>query len=307
MDATLEAERGSPTRAILYAFLANFGIAVTKGVAAVYTNSGSMLAETLHSVADCLNQVLLFIGLKRAEKPPTPQHPLGYGKSSYFWSFIVALMLFSMGGLFSIYEGLHKFRSPEPLNKAWIALLVLGVSVLLETASLIGCLREIRKARGERPFGAWFRHTRNAELVVVLGEDIAALAGLVIAFGFVSLAASTGDTRYDAIGSISIGVVLVLVAIFMAIRIASLLLGKSADPELRRAIDELIARDPAIEQVFNTITMQFGPKVVLAAKIRMRSGLTIDEAAMRINELERELKRNHPEIGWCFIEPDVAD
>jgi cation diffusion facilitator family transporter len=298
---------GSPARAILYAFLANFGIAVTKGGAAIYTNSGSMLAEAIHSVADCLNQVLLFVGLKRSEKPPTAQHPVGHGKASYFWSFIVALMLFSMGGLFSIYEGVHKLREPEPLNQAWVALVVLAVAIALETASLLGCLREIRKTRGTRRFGTWLRHTRAAELVVVLGEDIAALVGLVLAFGFVGLAASTGDTRYDAAGSIAIGVVLIAVALFIAVRISSLLLGKSADPELRAAIDELIAADPAIERLLNTITLQFGPKVLLAAKIRMCPDLTVVQAAERINELERELKARFPEVGWCFVEPDLTD
>ena len=303
----MSSSQGSAAKAILYAFIANFGIAVTKGGAAIYTNSGSMLAEAIHSVADCLNQVLLFVGLKRSEKPPTTQHPVGHGKASYFWSFIVALMLFSMGGLFSIYEGVHKFLEPEPLNKVWIALLVLGVAILLETASLMGCLREIRKARGKQAFKDWLRHTRSAELVVVLGEDIAALVGLALAFGFLSLAATTGDTRYDALGSITIGIVLIAVALFVAVRISSLLLGKSAEPALRAAIDELIAADPAIEELFKTITLQFGPKVLLAAKIRMRPDLTIEQAAECINQLERGLKERFPEIGWCFIEPDVTD
>jgi cation diffusion facilitator family transporter len=303
----MSSNTGSPAKAILYAFIANFGIAVTKGGAAIYTNSGSMLAESIHSVADCLNQVLLWVGLKRSEKPPTIQHPLGHGKASYFWSFIVALMLFSMGGLFSIYEGVHKFLEPEPLNKVWVALLVLAIAIVLETGSLLGCLREIRKARGQRTFKDWLKHTRSAELVVVLGEDIAALVGLVLAFGFVALAAATGDTRYDALGSITIGVVLIAVAMFIAARISSLLLGKSAEPALREAIDELIAANPAIEQLFRTITVQFGPKVLLAAKIRMRANLTIEEAAECINELERGLKQRFPEIGWCFIEPDVVD
>jgi len=298
---------GSPAKAILYAFLANFGIAVTKGGAAIYTNSGSMLAEAIHSVADCLNQVLLFTGLRASARPPTTQHPLGYGKSSYFWSFIVALMLFSMGGLFSIYEGWHKLRNPEELNKVWIALVVLGVAIALETASLMGCLREIRKIRAGKPFLEWLRHTRGAELVVVLGEDIAALVGLAIAFGFVWLASATGDSRYDALGSIAIGVVLIAVAIFIAVRIASLLLGKSAEPDLRQAIDDFIAADPAIEQLLNTITLQFGPKILLAAKIRMRPDLTIAQAAECINALERELKTKFPNIGWSFIEPDLVD
>jgi cation diffusion facilitator family transporter len=303
----MASDSSSSAKAILYAFLANFGIAVTKSAAAFYTNSGSMLAEAIHSYADCTNQVLLFLGLKQADKPPTAEHPLGFGKESYFWSFVVALLLFSIGGLFSIYEGWHKLREPEALNRAWIALSVLGVAIVLETASLVGCLREIAKLRRGRPFGDWLRHTRNAELVVVLGEDIAALAGLAIAFVFVALAAATGDTRYDALGSIAIGAVLILVAMFIAVRIRTLLIGKSAEPELRQRVDALIAADPAIEELLNTITLQMGPRIVLAAKVRMRSGLTIEEAVRHINELERRIKQAHPEVGWCFVEPDVRD
>ncbi|HQR24831.1 MAG TPA: cation diffusion facilitator family transporter [Steroidobacteraceae bacterium] len=303
----MSAGQGSPAKAIFYALLANLGIAVTKTGAAVYTNSGSMVAEAIHSCADCTNQVLLFLGLRQADRPPTPEHPLGFGKASYFWSFVVALLLFSLGGLFSIYEGLHKLREPEPLHQAWIALTVLGLAIALETGSLVGCLREVAKIRNGRPFADWLKHTRNAELVVVLGEDVAALAGLGIAFACVALAATTGDTRYDAAGSIAIGVVLIVVAAFIATRIRSLLLGKSAEPELRRRIDELIAADPAIEELLNTITLQMGPQIVLAAKVRMRAGLTIDEAVRRLNELERRIREAHPEVGWCFLEPDVSD
>lgn len=298
---------GSPAKAILYALLANLGIAITKSGAAFYTNSGSMLAEAIHSYADCANQVLLFLGLKQADRPPTPEHPLGYGKVTYFWSFIVALLLFSVGGLFSIYEGWHKLQAPEPLNKVWIALSVLGIAIVLEASSLSGALREIRKIRRGRPFRQWLKHTRNAELVVVLGEDIAALAGLVIAFVFVWLASSTGDTRYDAAGSIAIGVVLIVVALFVAVRIRTLLIGKSAEPALERSIVECIERDPAIVELLNTITLQFGPKVLLAAKVRMRPDLVIEEAVDHINAMEAEIKRQHPEVGWCFVEPDITD
>jgi cation diffusion facilitator family transporter len=298
---------GSPARAILYAFLANLGIAITKSAAAIYTNSGSMLAEAIHSYADCTNQVLLFLGIRQSARPPTPQHPLGFGKLTYFWSFVVALLLFSIGGLFSIYEGWHKLHEPEPLNQAWVALVVLGIAIVLEAASLAGCLNEIRKVRRGRPFLDWLRHTRNAELVVVLGEDIAAQAGLAIAFVFVWLASATGDTRFDAAGSIAIGVVLILVAVFIAARIRTLLIGKSAEPQLERRIEELIAADPAIEALLNTITLQMGPQVVLAAKIRMRAGLTIEAAVDHINELERRIRATCPEVGWCFVEPDVTD
>jgi cation diffusion facilitator family transporter len=303
----MAADPGSSSKAILYAFLANLGIAVTKSGAAFYTNSGSMLAEAIHSYADCANQVLLFLGLKQADSPPTREHPLGFGKVTYFWSFVVALLLFTMGGLFSIYEGWHKLREPDELNKVWIALSVLGVAVLLESASLMGCLREIAKVRCGRPFRDWLKHTRNAELVVILGEDIAALAGLVIAFMFLSLAATTGDTRFDAAGSIAIGIVLIVVAIFIAVRVRTLLIGKSAEPALERQIVELINRDPGIDELLNTITLQFGPKVLLAAKVRMSAGLSIEQAVDRINALERAIKECCPEIGWCFIEPDVTD
>jgi cation diffusion facilitator family transporter len=303
----MSTDHGSSAKAILYAFIANFGIAVTKSAAAAYTNSGSMLAEAIHSYADCTNQVLLYLGLKQAGKPPTPEHPFGFGKENYFWSFVVALLLFSVGGVFSIYEGWHKLHHPEALNRAWVALTVLGIAMLLEAASLAGCLKEIAKLRRGRPFGDWLRHTRNAELVVVLGEDVAALTGLAIAFAFVALAAATGDTRYDAIGSIAIGVVLILVAAFVAARIRSLLIGKSAEPRLRQRIDELIAADPAIEALLHTITLQMGPRFVLAAKVRMCPGLTIEEAVRRINDLERRIKQAYPEVGWTFIEPDVSE
>ena len=303
----MSSDHGSSEKAILYAFLANLGIAVTKSAAAAYTNSGSMLAEAIHSYADCANQVLLFLGLKQADKLPTPEHPFGFGKENYFWSFVVAMLLFSLGGLFSIYEGWHKLQQPEALNRAWIALSVLGFAVVLETMSLVGCLKEIAKLRRGRRFRDWLRHTRNSELVVVLGEDVAALAGLAIAFAFVSLAAATGDTRYDAIGSIMIGVVLILVAMFVAMRIRALLIGKSADPMLRQRIDELIAAEPVVEELLDTITLQMGPKILLGAKVRMRSGLTLDEAVCRINELERHIKEAHPEVGWCFVEPSVTD
>lgn len=301
------ASHGSTARAILYAFLANSGIAIAKGWAAWLTGSGSMLAEAIHSVADAGNQVLLFLGLRQSTKPPDAEHPLGYGKLSYFWSFIVAVLLFSMGGLFSIYEGFHKLEHPEPLTQVWVAILVLVFAIVLEGFSLLGCLREIRNVRGLRAFGDWLEHTRNSELVVVLGEDIAALLGLLLALGFLSLASVTGNTTYDAYGSISIGVVLIVVSIFVAMRVRSLLVGRSADPLIQEAIDEIIAQQTDIEQVFNTITMQFGPDTMLAAKIKMRPGLDVDAAVRSINALERRLKEEVPNLEWCFIEPDLVD
>jgi len=298
---------GSSAKAILYAFVANLGIALAKTWAAFFTGSGSMLAEAIHSYADSANQVLLYLGLKQAQRPADAEHPLGYGKMSYFWSFIVALMLFSVGGLFSIYEGLHKLEVHEPLHQVWVGLLVLGVAIVLETLSLLGCLNEIRKVRKQQSLGHWLRETRNAELVVVFGEDIAALVGLALAFVALGLAALTGDPVYDAMGSIAIGVVLIVVSIFIAIRIRSLLVGRSAEPRLQKIIDEVIAADAAFVELFNTITIQFGPKVMLAAKVRMAAGLTVPEAVRHINALEARIKSEAPEVGWCFVELDNRD
>jgi cation diffusion facilitator family transporter len=297
----------SSTKAILYAFVANFCIALAKTWAAIYTGSGSMLAEAIHSYADSGNQVLLFIGLRQAQRPADANHPLGYGKLSYFWSFIVALMLFSLGGLFSIYEGLHKLEHPEPLHQVWVAVAVLLLAVVLEGTAMFGVLREIRHIRKDKPLKRWLKTTRNAELVVVLGEDFAALTGLSLALVFLVLAAVTGDPFFDAVGSICIGVVLVTVSIFVAWRIRDLLIGKSAEPDLQDDINRLIEAEPAIEKVFNVITFQMGPQVMLAAKVKIRSELSIGEAVLKINELEKKLKQNHPEIGWSFIEPDLHD
>lgn len=297
----------STARAILYAFLANFGIAIAKTWAAMVTGSGSMLAEAIHSYADTGNQVLLYLGLKQSQRPADDEHPLGYGKLSYFWSFIVAILLFSMGGVFSIYEGLHKLQHPEPLSQIWIAIIVLILAIVLEGSSLFGALREIRKVRGARPFGEWLQHTRNSELVVILGEDVGAQLGLIIALGFLILAAITGNPVYDALGSICIGVILIVISAFVAWRIRSLLVGRSADPDIQDAIDAVIDEQDVIELCFNTITVQFGPDTMLAAKVKMRSGQSIDEAVAGINALERELKARVPNLKWCFIEPDVSD
>jgi cation diffusion facilitator family transporter len=297
----------STAKAILYAFLANLGIAVAKTWAAMVTGSGSMLAEAIHSYADSGNQVLLYLGLKQGRRPPDQKHPLGYGKLSYFWSFIVAMLLFSVGGLFSIYEGLHKLSHPEPLERIWIALAVLAFAMVLEGLSLFGCIREIKHLRGERSFRQWLAHTRNSALVVVFGEDVAALLGLGLAFVFVSLAAITGDPFYDAIGSMSIGVVLVVISVFLTARVRSLLVGSSADPIIREAIDKIIDDDDAVVELLNTITIQFGPDTMLAAKIRMRPDESLSSAIRSINTLERRLKREIPDLKWCFIEPDDSD
>ena len=297
-------ETESTARAILYAFLANLGIAVSKLATAFYTGSGSMMAESIHSFADTGNQVLLYIGLKGSLRPADVEHPLGYGKLSYFWSFVVALILFTMGGVYSIYEGLHKLDQPGELSDIWIALLVLAGAVVLEGFSLAGAIREINRIRGNKGLLYWLRHTRNAEIVVVFGEDVGAILGLLLAFSFLLVAFVTGNAIYDAAGSICIGVILIVIAVFLAVRLQSLLVGKSAEPELQALINETIANDPYIVAVLNTVTMQFGPRVLLAAKVRMKGDLKISDAVFHLNQLERRIKEDYPSVGWCFLEPD---
>ncbi len=294
-------------KAILYAFFANLGLAIAKTAAAVYTGSGSMMAEAIHSFADCTNQLLLFVGLKQSQKPADKEHPLGYGKVTYFWSFIVAIMLFSMGGLYSIYEGWHKLHATEPLQQVWAALLVLAIGILLEGFSLLGALREIKTLRGDRSFWHWFQNSRNAELVVILGEDSAAILGLAIAFVFVSIAAITANPMFDALGSICIGVILLFISVFIGWRVMHLIIGRSAEPELAKLIDDIIAKDDSIEKILNTMTMQFGPEVMLAAKVKMKAGISVEETVKQINELEVEIERQAPMVKWTFVEPDIKD
>jgi cation diffusion facilitator family transporter len=297
---------GSPAKAILYAFIANFGIAVTKGGAAIYTNSGSMLAEAIHSVADCLNQVLLYIGLRGSERPPTMQHPLGYGKSGYFWSFIVALMLFSMGGLFSIYEGWHKLAHPEPLQYAWVAVAVLVFGLAAEVVSLRACLHEVNKVRGSRSLWQWFRHSRQSELVVILGEDLAALLGLALALFAVILTILTGNPVWDAWGSIAIGAVLVIVAIGIAIEIKGLLIGQSAEPELEARMRTFLEKRGEVDKIYAVLTLQLGTSLMVSVKVCMKAQSARDLVG-DINRCEVAMRAEFPEIQWLFFEPDVKD
>jgi cation diffusion facilitator family transporter len=297
----------SSIKAITYALLANLGIAITKTVTAVITGSGSLLAESIHSFADTINQLLLFLGLSRAKHKPTDKHPLGFGKIIYFWSFIVAMLLFTMGGLFSIYEGINKLQHPEPLSSPWIALFVLGLSIILEGSSLIGCLRQIKKTRKNNSLLNWIKTSRSVELFVVLGEDTAAIVGLSIAFIFVLLTMITGNTAFDASGSIVIGIILLVISVSLILKVKSLIIGVSANPDLQNLIDEEIKKDKNIKEIFNIITFQLGPDVMLAAKIRLKDNIGINEVCLIINNLEKQIKKNYPEIKWSFIEPDIKD
>jgi cation diffusion facilitator family transporter len=294
-------------RAVLYALGANGAIALAKYVAAWITGSSSMVAEAVHSTADCGNQLLLLLGLRQARRPPDAEYPLGRGKETYFWSFIVAMMLFSVGGLFSIYEGMHKLTGEASLNSPLVALGVLAFSIVMESVSMAGCLREVNKVRGDRSIWDWFRGSRNAELVVVFGEDLAALLGLVIAFCAVLVAWLTGDTRWDAAGSISIGVLLVIVAFMIAIEVKSLLVGQGVEDPVRRAMIAFLEGEPAVERVLDLRTLHMGPDVMVAVKAKMRDHGGQDALIEAINRTEVAFKARFPQVHWTFFEPDIHE
>ena len=291
-------------RAVLLALAANAAIFVAKLGAALLTRSGSMLAEAVHSLADCGNQGLLLLGLRQARRPPSPDYPLGWGKALYFWSFLVALLLFSVGGMFSIAEGLHKLADPQPLRWPWLAVAVLAFGVLAESFSMAGALTAINTTRGTRSLWRWFRDSRQSELIVVFGEDLAALLGLTLALLAVLATLLTGDPRWDALGSMAVGALLVVVALFIAVEVKALLIGQSVEPELRDALRDFIAARPEVCRVFSLITLQLGPDVMLAVKAEMAPAGDLIAA---INAVERDLKARFPVVRWSFFEPDIAD
>ena len=294
-------------KSIFFALGANFAIFVAKLAAALYTGSGAMMAEAIHSLADSGNQLLLIVGLRGAKRPPNDKHPLGYGKTIYFWSFIVALILFSMGGMFSVYEGIHKLKHPVELSGPWIAIGVLIFSIIAEGISLWGCLREVNKIRGDRTLLTWFRESRESELLVVFGEDLAALIGLAFALLAVGLAMYTGNPLFDALGSIVIGVLLIIIAVMIGIQVKRLLIGQGVDPATHKAIAGFLEGQEEINKLFNLITLQLGQDVMVAVKAEMCDFPNQTEMIKAINRCEKRLKTKFPQIVWSFFEPDMRD
>lgn len=292
---------------IFYALGANFLIFCAKLIAAILTHSGSMMAESIHSLADCANQGLLLLGIHRSKRPPSMEHPLGYGKVVYFWSFIVALMLFSMGGMFSIYEGFHKLNHSEPLHFPFIAIVVLLFSIIIEGISFRKCIQEVNKERGTWSFKKWFHETRKSELLVVFGEDFAAIVGLLMALVFVLVSVITGNPVYDAFGSMSIGVLLICIAIFIGIEVKSLLIGQSIPDHDQRNIIEFLENQDTILKVFHFISLQLGQDIMIAVKVHMKESLSHQELLEAINYCEFQMKQKYPDIAWIFFEPDNQD
>lgn len=293
-------------KAILYAFSANLGIAIAKALAAFWTGSGSLLAEAVHSFADCGNQILLLIGMKRSEKQATQKHPMGFGRESYIWSMMVAFTLFSVGGVFSIHEGWQRYNNPQELNYVGIALIVLLIASGLEYFSLKGALAAISEEKGGRSLWQWFRDTHSSELMVVIGEDLAALVGLIVAFIMLSLALITGNTAFDAVGSMLIGILLITVAVLVGKEVHSLLLGETAE-SIRNEIQHYLETQPCVLRVLNLWAINHGNSVMVAIKAELKPDMLVHDAVQKINAMEQQIKQTHDRVQWVFFEIDNAD
>lgn len=293
-------------RAVLAAGIANLGIAASKFVAFLLTGSSSMLSEAIHSLADTANQGLLLIGNKRSQRAADSEHQFGYGRARYVYGFLVAIVLFLMGGLFSLYEGFHKFHHPEELERAWIAFAVLFIAIALESWSWRTAMKEVNKSRGTFSLSKYVRRTRQPELPVVLLEDTGALIGLGFALVGVSMATITGDGRWDGLGAMAVGVLLVIIAVFLAYEMASMLVGESALPEQEEAIRAAVAGTPGISRIINMRTVHTGPdELLVAIKIGIRDAESPQDLVDAINEAERRVRAQLPTARYVYIEPDV--
>lgn len=293
---------------IIQSLIVNILIACTKGFAAFMTSSGAMLAETIHSFSDCANQALLLIGVKQSSKPANKKHPLGFGREVYFWSFMVAMLLFSIGGMFSIYEGIHKFKNPEPVEHIEWGLGILLFSLALEGYATYSNIIELNNRRGKVGFFSYLRSTKDSDLIVIFGENSAAVCGLIIALVTLTAAYLSGDGRYDAIGSFGIGLVLISVAIFLSIKVKSLLIGESADPVIIELVETEIKKQPEIEKMINCITIQQGPgEVLMCLKIKVDHSISVLELSKLTNKLERDIRKKAPEVKWIYLETDLQE
>ncbi|KPM54958.1 cation diffusion facilitator family transporter [Frankia sp. R43] len=300
----MSAEGG--TRAVVAALLANLGIAVAKFVAFLFTRSSSMLAESIHSVADSSNQALLLIGQRRAAQPADEEHPFGYGRSRYIAGFLVGIVLFSVGGLFSVYEGIEKLRHPHELESGLVAVVVLGIAIVLESFSFRTAIKESRHVKGGMSWWGFVREARSPELPVVLLEDLAALCGLVFALAGVGLTLLLDEPLWDAAGTVAIGVLLLVVAVIVAMETYGMLVGEAATPQTVEAIRRALAATPAVTTVIHMRTLHLGPdELLVAAKIGLDPDLTTAQVAAAIDDAEARLRAVVPIARRVYLEPDI--
>ncbi|MBI3131983.1 MAG: cation diffusion facilitator family transporter [Acidobacteria bacterium] len=295
----------SSSKAVLLALVANGGIAIAKLAVYLLTRSSAMLTEAIHSAADCANQVLLFIGMSQGRKAADARHPLGKGQAAFLASFLVALLLFSVGGLYSLIEGIHKIRHPETPHMLGWAVGLLIFAILLEGYSMGGALKAADAERGRTPLLRFMKQSSSTELVVVLAEDFAALLGLVVALAAVLLVMTTGNPVWDGVGSVIIGLILIGVALFVGVEVTSLLLNEAPPLALRAALREAVAQDPAVAEVLNLIAVVIGSdRLMVALKIRFHEQASGQGLVEAINALEGRLKARFPQIQHLFVEPD---
>jgi len=296
------------TRAIVAALVANFGIAVTKFVAFVLTSSSSMLAESIHSLADAGNQLLLLVGGKRSQRDATPLHPFGYGRERYLYAFIVSIVLFNLGGMFALYEAYHKWQHPEPIDTwQWVPVVVLVVAIGLESFSLRTAVVESNRERGGQSWVRFVRSAKAPELPVVLLEDIGALLGLIFALFGVSMTLATQDGRWDALGTAMIGVLLVLIAVVLAIEMRSLLLGEGATPDAVSRIERALVGE-GVSSVIHMRTQHLGPdELLVAAKIEIDGTGSAADVALAINAAEQRVRAAEPVARVIYLEPALRN
>ncbi|MBT3153320.1 cation diffusion facilitator family transporter [Streptomyces sp. CHD11] len=294
------------TKAIVAALVANLAIAVAKFVAFVFSGSSSMLAESVHSLADSGNQGLLLLGGKRAQRQATPQHPFGYGRERYIYAFLVSIVLFSVGGMFALYEGYEKIKHPHELTHWYWPVGVLVFAIIVECFSFRTAIQESNAVRGGRSWKEFVRHSKAPELPVVLLEDLGALVGLVLALGGVGMALATGDSVWDGIGTLCIGVLLILIALILAVETKSLLLGEAAGPEEARKIEAAAVDGDTVTRVIHMRTLHLGPEELLvAAKIAVRHDNTATEVASAIDAAESRIRQAVPIARVIYLEPDI--
>lgn len=294
------------TRAIVAALLANAGIAVAKFIGYLVTGSSSMLAEAVHSVADTSNQGLLLLGGRRARRAATAEHPFGYGRDRYFYSFVVALLLFSLGSAFAIYEGVHKAQHPEPLTSPLVAVVILLVAIVLESFSFRTAIHESRPLKGNGTWWQFIRQSKVPELPVVLLEDLGALVGLVLALLGVGLAVLTGDPIWDAVGTLCIGTLLGIIAIILIIEMKSLLIGEGATAPVLGRITAELESGADVQRVIHIRTQYLGPEEILvAAKIALTPGLPVERVATAIDDAEGRVRAAVPDARLIYLEPDL--
>jgi cation diffusion facilitator family transporter len=293
-------------RAVLAALAANLGIAITKFIAFLVSGSTSMLAESVHSVADTGNQVLLLVGRGRSTRPPSDEHPFGFGRERYFYGFIVSVMLFTVGAVFSIYEGVHKITNPEEIRSPLVPFIVLAISAVLEGFSLRTAIHEANAVRGDRGWGTFIRRTKSPELPVVLLEDTAALIGLGLAFAGVGLAVLTHDGRWDGAGSLAIGLLLGAAAAILAMEMKSLLIGEAASAEVERRIVAALEDGPELVRVIHLRTVHLGPdSVLVTAKVAVRASDSAAQITAGINAAEQRVRALVPTAQTIYLEPDI--